>query len=199
MRLPLKDLTDRLRKEQSMVRRFILFSLALAAVAVSCPARADVVPIDPFDGALSENFDSFSEGGGLQELVILDGFGTVYNLSAGGAIKVEYNSSLDGRLVLPHSRPLMMGQMGIMLWGFEEPLNQFGSYFANNSRFDDAQVDFYDENGDWIDSTTATIPNDCDWYWNGWESDVPIKWIVISGNDEGFGHAFIWVDDVQIN
>jgi len=28
---------------------------------------------------------------------------------------------------------------------------------------------------------------------------VPIKWIVIAGNDEEFGHAFIWVDDVQIN
>src|SRR5262249_26879248 len=76
---------------------------------------------------------------------------------------------------------------------------RLGGYFANNSRVDDAQVDFYDENGDWIDSATATIPNSGGWSWNGWESDVPIKWIVIAGNDEGFGHAFIWVDDVQIN
>jgi hypothetical protein len=182
-----------------MVRQFLLLSLALAALSLSSPSRADVVPIDPFDGAMSENFDSFNQGGGLQELVILDGFATVRNQSEGGAIKVEYASWRDGIQIYPHSRPLMMGQMGIMEWEFEEPVSQFGSYFANNSRVDDAQVDFYDENGDWIDSTIATIPNTGSWYWNGWESDVPIKWIVIAGNDEGFGNAFIWVDDVQIN
>jgi hypothetical protein len=182
-----------------MLRQFILLSVAVAALALSSPSRADVVPIDPFDGAMSENFDGMNEGGGRQYLVIFDGFGIVYNQTDGGAIKVEYMSSRGGNLVMPHSRPLMMGQMGIMLWEFAEPVSQFGSYFANNSRFDDAQVDFYDENGDWIDSTTATIPNDCNWYWNGWESDVPIKWIVIGGNDVEFDHAFIWVDDVQIN
>jgi hypothetical protein len=182
-----------------MVRQFIPLWLALAALSLSSPSRADVVAIDPFDGVLSEHFDSFSQGGGLQELVILDGFATVRNLTPGGAIKVEYYSSRDGLVVVPHSPPLMMGQMGIMEWEFEEPLSQFGSYFANNSRVDDAQVDFYDENGAWIDSMTATIPNSGSWYWNGWESDVPIKWIVISGNDEGFGNAFIWVDDVQIS
>jgi hypothetical protein len=194
----LKDQTHRVRKEQFMVRRSIVLSLALAAFSLSS-SRGDVVPIDPFDGAMSENFDSFSEGGGLQELVIFGGFATVRNQSPDGAIKVEYYSSRGGIVVVPHSQPLMMGQMGIMLWEFEEPVTQFGSYFANNSRFDDAQVDFYDENGDWIDSTIATIPNTGSWYWNGWESDVPIKWIIIAGNDEEFNNAFIWVDDAQIN
>jgi hypothetical protein len=93
----------------------------------------------------------------------------------------------------------MLGQLGISMWGFTTPVTQFGSYFANNSRFDDAQVDFYDENGDLIDSVTATVPNSGDWTWNGWESDVPIKYIIITGNDEEFLNGFIWFDDVQVD
>src|SRR5262245_18793195 len=128
--------THRLRKEQSMIRPFILLSLAVAALSISSPSCADVVPIDPFGVAMSENFDRFSQGGRLQQLVIFDGFATVRNLTPDGAIKVEYYSSRGGIVVMPHSRPLMMGQMGVMEWEFEEPLSQFGSYFANDSRVD---------------------------------------------------------------
>jgi hypothetical protein len=92
----------------------------------------------------------------------------------------------------------MLGQLGISMWRFTTPLTQFGSYFANNSRFDDAQVDFYDEYGNLIDSVTATVPNSGDWTWNGWESDVPIMYIVITGNDQEFFNGFIWFDDVQV-
>jgi len=163
-------------------------------------ARGDVIPIEPFQGALSENFDSMRGGtGGMQEISIMDGFATVRNISQQGALKVEFSSNLDDILVVPHSRPLMMGQICISEWEFDEPLSQFGSYFANNSRFDDAQLDFYDEKGELIDSVTATVPNSGDWAWNGWESDVPIKRIVITGNDEGFFNGFIWFDDVQVN
>jgi hypothetical protein len=180
-----------------MIRCSIPFALLLAALSISPPARGDVVPIDSFVGVLSENFDDFPEGA-KQVVQILEGFGRVGNLTDGGALKVEYSSSLDGILVVPHSPPLMMGQLGISVWKFHRPVTQFGSYFANNSRFDDAQVDFYDENADLIDSVTATVPNTGEWTWNGWESDVPIKHIVITGNDAGFLNGFIWFDDVQV-
>jgi hypothetical protein len=79
-------------------------------------------------------------------------------------------------------------------------VSQFGSYFGNNSRFDDARVDFYDVNGVLIDSVTATVPlSRRDWTWNGWESAVPIKSLMITGNDTAFLNGFIWFDDMQVN
>jgi hypothetical protein len=176
----------------------MLFSFLLTALSLSPFVCGDVVPIDPFNGAYSESFDDFSQGA-RQEAIIMGGFGTVRNTTPGGSLKVEYSSSLNGRLVRPYSPPLMMGQLGISRWEFDEPMNQFGSYFANNSRFDDAQVDLYDENGCWIDSMLATVPNSGDWTWNGWQSDVPIKYIIITGNDVEFLNGFIWFDDVQVN
>jgi|SRR6516225_5299798 hypothetical protein len=181
-----------------MTRHAITFSVLLALVSISPPALAAVVPIEEFDGAAFENFDRFTQGA-RQKLVIMGSFGWVRNTNEGGSLKVEYSSSLSGRLVVPHSRPLMMGQLGISLWNFATPVTQFGGYFANNSRFDDAQVDFYDECGNLIDSVTATAPNSGDWTWNGWESDVPIKYIIVTGNDVEYFNGFIWFDDVRVN
>jgi hypothetical protein len=186
------------KDESDMIRSVIAFSLLFTALSLSPRACGDVWPIDPFEGALSENFDAFPQGA-RQKILILGGFGTVRNLTEGGGLKLEYSSSLDGRLVRPHSPPLMLGQLGISLWEFAEPPTQFGGYLANNSRFDDAQVDLYDEYWNLIDSVTATVPNSGVWTWNGWESDTPIKHIIITGNDEEFFNGFIWFDDVQVN
>jgi hypothetical protein len=101
---------------------------------------------------------------------------------------------------MAHSLPWMVGQLGISEWEFNSPVVQFGGYFANNSRFDDARIDFFDENGALIDSVTATVPKarfPLDWTWNGWQSDVPIKSFVVTGNDTVFVNGFIWFDDVQ--
>src|SRR5262249_42747537 len=142
-----------------------------------------------------------SGGAGWQECS-RGGAGTVRSRRAGGSLKMEFSSSLGGRLVVPHSPPLMMGQLGISEWEFNDPLFQFGGYFANNSRFDDARVDFFDANGALIDSVTATVPTaqfPGDWTWHGWQSEVPIKRFVITGNDTEFLSGFIWFDDVQAN
>jgi hypothetical protein len=172
--------------------------MVLAALSIVVPARGDVIPIAPFAGALSENFDNLSVSGAQQQLSIMGGLGTVSNLTPGGALKLEFSSSLDGVLVVPHSPPKMLGQLGISAWEFDEPLTRFGSYFANNSRFDNAQVDFYDANGGLIDSVTALVPTGSTrWTWNGWQSTVPIQQIVITGNDTAFLNGFIWFDDVQ--
>jgi hypothetical protein len=167
-------------------------------LACSIPVRGDITPIDPFQGDVSENFGDLGISGAQQEIRILQDTATVRNLTTGGALKLELSSSLDGDLVVPHSPPRMMGQIGISEWVFDTPLSQFGSYFENNSRFDDATVDFFDVNDHLIGSLTATDPKDRqDWTWNGWKSDVPIHRIVITGNDAVFFHGFIWFDDVQ--
>jgi hypothetical protein len=187
---------------QPMICRFMTSSLLFAALWIVPAARGGfVIPIGPFQGAFSDDFNSYSQGA-RQQQSIMRGAGTVSNLTPGGALKMEFSSSLGGRLVLPHSPPLMMGQLGISEWEFNDPLIQFGGYFANNSRFDDARVDFFDVNGALIDSVTATVPVTrfpADWNWNGWQSDVPIKRFVITGNDTEFVNGFIWFDDVQAN
>ena len=80
-----------------------------------------------------------------------------------------------------------------------QPVSEFGGYFANNSRFPDAVVDFYDRSGSLIGELSATIPKAAlTWTWNGWRSDTPIGSIVITGNDAGFFHGFIWYDDFEV-
>jgi hypothetical protein len=82
----------------------------------------------------------------------------------------------------------------LRLWRSGGPL-----IFTNNSRFNDAVVDFYDPTGSLIGSLTATIPDTAlTWTWNGWRSDTPIGRIVITGNDAGFLKGFIWYDDFPL-
>jgi hypothetical protein len=89
------------------------------------------------------------------------------------------SSSLDGVLELPRSAPWMVGQLGIADWTFTTPISDFGGYFANNSRFPDAVVDFYTPSGSLLGEVSATIPNAAlTWTWNGWHSDTPIGSIV---------------------
>ena len=182
-----------------MIRRLMTCSLLLAVLWHLPAARADIIPIGPFQGALSDDFNSYSPGF-IQQQSIMGNAGTVLNLTQGGSLLLAFSSSLGGRLVLPHSPPLMLGQLGISEWEFKDPLVRFDGYFANNSRFDDARVDFFDVNGRLIDSLTATVPVTQfpgDWTWNGWQSDVPIKRFVVTGNDAEFFNGFIWFDDVQ--
>ena len=94
----------------------------------------------------------------------------------------------------------MVGQLGIAQWTFSTPVSDFGGYFENNSRFDDAVVDFYGQSGSLLGELTATVPHAAQmWTWNGWHSDIPIAQIVITGNDVGFLNGFIWYDDFQAN
>jgi hypothetical protein len=183
-----------------MICRFMRFSLLFAALWILPAAYGGVILIGPFDGALSDDFNSYSQGVRYEQS-IMGGAGTV-TVSNPGSLKMEFFSSLGGRALSPHSPPLMFGQIGISKWDFNDPVVQFGGYFGNNSRFDDARVDFFDVNGALIDSVTATVPKaefPQDWTWNGWQSDVPIKSFVVMGNDTEFLNGFIWFDDVQAN
>jgi hypothetical protein len=183
------------------VRRRSLLLIAMAG-ALLAPGRSragGIVPIGPFVGTNSENFDNTGVDGATQTLDVFGGLATIRNLTSGGALKVERSSSLDGVLELPRSAPWMVGQLGIAEWTFAKPVSEFGGYFANNSRFDDAVVDFYDPSGALLGSLTATIPAKAQtWTWNGWQSDKPIGSLVITGNDAGFLHGFIWYDDFQL-
>jgi RNA polymerase sigma factor (sigma-70 family) len=157
-----------------------------------------VANIGPFAGTASEGFDHLGLTGAQQMVRVLGGSATVSNLTQGGALKIERYSSLDGVAVTARSAALMLGQLGISEWVFNPPLIKFGGYFANESRFDDATVDFYDMNEALIGTVTASVPKNLrGWTWNGWRSSVPIRRLVITGKDTGFLHGFIWFDDMQ--
>jgi hypothetical protein len=184
-----------------MMRRWLLLIvLSSSPLIVPIAAQAGgIVPIGPFVGTDSENFDNTGVDGATQTLSVFGGLATIQNLTSGGALKVERSSSLDGLLQVPRSAPWMVGQLGIAEWTFAQPVSEFGGYFANNSRFNDAVVDFYDPSGSRIGELSATIPNTpLTWTWNGWRSDKPIGSVVITGNDAGFLHGFIWYDDFQL-
>jgi hypothetical protein len=169
------------------------------ALLVPNVSLAGVIAIGPFVGTSSEDFDNTGVDGATQTLNVFGGLATIRNLTSNGALKVERSSSLDGDLVVPRSAPWMVGQLGISEWTFAQPVSQFGGYFENNSRFDDAVVDFYDRSGSLIGSLTATVPKDAQtWTWNGWHSDSPLGKVVITGNDAVFLHGFIWFDDFQL-
>jgi len=163
------------------------------------PVSSSITGIGQFQGTGSEGFDHLRITGAQQQVRILGGTATVSNLTQGGTLKIERGSSLDGVLVTSRSPPFMLGQLGISEWVFNPPVIRFGAYFENTSRFDDATVDFYDESDTSIGSMTAAVPKTLRaWTWNGWQSNVPIRRVVVTGNDAGFLHGFIWFDDVQV-
>ena len=180
-------------------RSLLLIAMSLPLITPIAARAGGIVAIDPFVGTNSENFDNTGVEGATQTLNVFGGLATIQNLTSGGALKVELSSSLDGVQEFPRSPQWMVGQLGIAEWTFATPISEFGGYFANNSRFPDAVVDFYDRAGALIGEVSATIPDaPLTWTWNGWRSDTPIGSVVISGNDAGFLHGFIWYDDFQL-
>jgi hypothetical protein len=180
--------------------RILALSLGLVLVAGRPATGQGVTSVGPFTGSHSENFDSlgFPFGSAHSQMTIFGGFGTVRKLTE-GSIKYEFDSNLGGDQVNNRSGPAMIGQLAISEWSFDTPVSRFGGYWENNSRFDDARVDFYDASGVLFDTETALVPKIAQaWTWNGWESEVPIGKIVVTGNDVGFLNGFIWYDDMEV-
>jgi hypothetical protein len=170
--------------------------IAVALVALGCcrPALAGVTPIQPFPGAYSDTFNQYSSNMAVLALPVFAGAGEIQMLSSGGSIKVEWSSSLGGDLVVPISG-MMMGQLGIAQWVFDEPMCCFGGWMENNSNADDATFEFFGADGKLIDTVIADIPDAAQqWTWNGWQSDVPFTRIVVTGN--GLINGFIWYENV---
>ena len=132
----------------SNLRRLLLVLSMSSSLFVPTAAWAGgIVPIGP---VCRNEFRKLRQHGGRWRDADSDrlrGLATIQNLTSGGALKVERSSSLDGVLEVPRSAPWMVGQLGIAEWTFATPVSQFGGYFANNSRFPDAVVDFYNHLG----------------------------------------------------
>jgi len=171
--------------------------MAGMSLATSYVAQADIVAIDPFAGSANDTFDQYNNVMALQTLDVFGGLGTISNLTEDGAIKVEWSSSFGGDLVTPISG-MMMGQLGIGQWDFNTPIIRFGGWWENNSGVDDATVEFYDIDQKLIGVMNADVKVAAQqWQWNGWQSDVPISSIVVTGN--GIINGFLWYENIQID
>ncbi len=174
-----------------------LGTAACAVCATLAAARAEIYPIDTFEGDFSETFNQHHTNMAVQVLDVFDETATLSNLTEDGAIKVEFSSSLNGDLVVSRGG-MMAGQLGIGRWDFDQPVVRFGGYFENNSGADDATLFFYDENLSLMGTMVASVPVDgSTWVWNGWESDPPFQRIEVVGN--GLINGFIWYEDLQVS
>lgn len=184
-------------KEENVRRPFQIAACLLASMGLASSTAADITPIGPFSGDFSDHFGSYPQGAHAT-LDIMGGFATITRLTEGGSIKIEFSSSLGGDLVTPRSPDRMMGQLSVLEWVFDQPVSRFGGWWENNSRFDDANVEFFNASGGSMGTLVATVPEAGQaWVWNGWQSDTGIKRILVTGNDTEFLSGFIWYEDVQ--
>ena len=119
---------------------------ALALLLAASAARADITPIPPFTGDFSDDFGSYPFSA-HSTLDIMGGFATITRLNPEGSIKIEFSSQLGSDLVTHRSPDRMMGQLSVLEWVFDEPVSHFGGWWENNSRFDHANVEFFNASG----------------------------------------------------
>ena len=172
-----------------------LFLVAIAGISAT-PVHAVIVSVDQFTGDVTETFNQYDNTTAAQSIPVFGGAGTLQNLSAGGAIKIEFASTFMGYQVSPID-DMMGGQLGVAQWVFNQPITRFGGWFENNSGADDAVISFFDVNNVLIQALPANIPFAEDWTWNGWQSDTPISRIVVFGN--GTVNGFLWYENMQID
>src|SRR5262249_12804885 len=110
--------SEKARMTMLPLRRSLLLIALSTPLIAPVATRAGIMPIGPFVGTSSENFDSPGVDGATQTLTVFGGLATIQNLTSGGALKVERSSSLDGDLVVPRSGTWMVGQLGIAQWTF---------------------------------------------------------------------------------
>lgn len=176
------------------MRLLYISALLLAAPSV---AIGNVVPIGPFTGDYSEPLNQpFTLI--AASIDIFDGAASLnshdYETTL---IHLIISSTFGGVQVTPHTGSRILGfTQGPGIFDFEEPARRFGAYWNNNSGTANAIVEFFDVGGNLVDTQQAVVPLGV-WTWNGWESDVPISSIRVTGF--GVLDGFLWFDDLEMS
>lgn len=164
--------------------------------------RADIVPLQPFTGELSEPLDFPAGQFGVTIVAALPIFSGAMIVTTPlfpiTAVHYLFQNSLSGDVVTPRTGGHFLGTtQGPQEWQFPTPIRRIGSYFNNNSGADDATIEFFGLGGVSLGTRVATIPAPGNvWTWNGWESDVPITKMIMRGN--GALNGFLWMDDLEL-
>jgi hypothetical protein len=170
--------------------KIVVSVFAALALASSPAVRADLIPIGPFTGELSEGWESFptSQGEGdflPNPTVIMGGAATIWNpfmvvyepgvwdftLSGSG-----YAQTADGAKGMGIDRPQQTTSIS-----FAEPVVRFGAYWAAttgpiNGDPANISVSFFDEADTPIGSDIFTYsrPHDGLLEWHGWFSSISV-------------------------
>ncbi len=187
--------------------RFPAFN-ALLCASLSCAASTQVQaqdpvrPVGPFVGQASESFDriistSFRIRASIEVLGGDVTFATMLPPPNNTTIHLWFGSCFSGDCAIPRSPNYLIGATSPQAIVFNRPVTKIGAYFTNTSGRADATASFYDTAGGLLESEVVSIPAPgTNWYWNGWESDVPLGRIEIVGN--GVLQGFIWLDDLEV-
>jgi hypothetical protein len=172
---------------------------ALMAAVFCCAASlatADVIPLGPFTGDMSEGFESIGAPGSYPELPLFDGHATLDDTLSGIAV-IAYNWTGTGGTLLPYAGAYFGGTpTGSQTLVVHEPVLQFGGYISTVSDVPGARAVFRDVDGETIATLDATIMP-VTWGWQGWSSDTPIGSIEFTGNGP-FGNRPIQFDNLEV-
>ena len=171
------------------------FLAGFAVFALSVAASAQVTTIGVFTGAAQENFDTYPQVVGT--LCIPNRvFGATADMcTIGGAFCLTTSGWGFSCSISNYSSPRFFGSMGgateII---FDTPIAKFGGYFGTNSNVDDGTIEFYDAAGALIATSPVDADADCAWHWNGYQSSVAVKRVVLSSN---YGGGFLDMDSLE--
>ncbi len=178
---------------------------ALSAVAmVTSASLGDIQSLElPFEGNVKEGFEQYEIGDYLS-LDVFDGNGFVTAISQEAPlvpeVQIFFGVTINGIQVQAYSGVRMLGTTfsddfspGVR-WTLTQPALKFGGFFATNNNAPDATAFFYDEDNNFLGQQPVFIPNDGNWFWNGWKTTGEgIARIDVLGNGT-YGPGFIFYD-----
>ncbi len=150
-------------------------------------AMADVVPAGQFTGTYYEGFENFNPQSYPGPMAIFGGAATVDDAYA-HFIVVAYIWSGPGGEVTPWVGFNFGGNaVSTTIFQFPTPVSKFGGFFSTVGLNPDGTAVFFDANGVQIASLPFSVRAPA-WGWQGWQSDVKIGRIELTGNNGmGFG------------
>lgn len=176
---------------------FSIVAALAAAAFTATSAQADLVPIGPFTGELTEDWESFPLPSGEEDYLpdpsdIMGGGATisnpfmwVYTPTTGFSLGSSgWASVADGEKAMG-----LGGASQTAVITFAEPVLRFGAYwgaFTGSGLGDPAEIgiDFLNEEDELIESTMVEYSrseyDDGLLEWHGWVSTVPIQKIIYS-------------------
>jgi hypothetical protein len=183
-------------KQEEFEMKTTMVISALAAGVLAGPVLGDVVAVGEFAGEAYETFENVIFPGSVPGPAPIFGGDVTVNDSLANILVVAFNWNGPSGTVLPYNGNLMGGvPAGAAVFDFSTAVTRFGGYFNTVGPVGGGTAVFYDADGMQIGSTTfGGTP--AEWAWLGWESDVGIGRVEITGPVQGFGFQF---DDLTLN
>lgn len=176
--------------------RFSLIAAASITLLVATSAQAAVFSIAEFLGDATETFENIAPPGNWPG-DIFEGAALMRDTLAGDPV-ITFNLS-DFQNNLPAYDGTFMGltPTGWTRFTFDTPVERFGGYFAHLTQSNPGgTITFFDDEGGTIETQPLNVVYN-QWNWFGWQSDEPIKSILINtGPNPGTTGVY---DNLQIS